>query len=245
MKDFLPISKNGMKKRGWDKCDFVYVIGDAYVDHASFGPAIISRHLEANGYKVGIISQPDWKNDTSIQVFGEPRLGFLVSAGNMDSMVNHYTVAKKRRKKDSYSPGGQMGLRPDYATVVYSNLIRRTYKKNPIIIGGIEASLRRLSHYDYWSDKIKHSILLDSGADLLSYGMGEHSILEIADALNSGMPISDITYIAGTVYRTKKLDSVYEGIGLPTYEQIVADKKQYARALCNSMRIRIHLQPNH
>ena len=230
MKDFLPISKNGMKKRGWDKCDFVYVIGDAYVDHASFGPAIISRHLEANGYKIGIISQPDWKNDASIQVFGEPRLGFLVSGGNMDSMVNHYTVAKKRRKKDSYSPGGQMGLRPDYATVVYSNLIRRTYKKNPIIIGGIEASLRRLSHYDYWSDKIKHSILLDSGADLLSYGMGEHSILEIADALNSGMPISDITYIAGTVYRTKKLDSVYEGIGLPTYDQVVADKKQYAKS---------------
>lgn len=190
---FLPICKEDMKKRGWEQCDFVYISGDAYVDHSSFGHAIISRILEAYGYKVGIIAQPDWKDDASISVLGEPRLGFLVSAGNMDSMVNHYTVSKKRRHTDAYSPGGAAGKRPDYATIVYCNLIRRTYKHTPIIIGGIEASLRRLSHYDYWSDKMKHSILVDSGADIISYGMGEHSIVEIADALNSGIDIKDIT----------------------------------------------------
>ena len=197
--DFLPISRKEMKRRGWQQCDFVFVIGDAYVDHSSFGPAIISRHLEAHGYKVGIISQPDWKEDTSICRLGEPRLAFLVCGGNMDSMVNHYTVAKKHRSKDAYTPGGVMGKRPDYATVVYSNLIRRTYKKTPIIIGGIEASLRRMAHYDYWSDKVKRSILLDSGADLISYGMGERSMLEIAEALDRGMDVKDITYITGTV----------------------------------------------
>ena len=167
-KDFLPISKEDMKKRGWAEVDFVYVIGDAYVDHHSFGPAIISRVLESHGYKVGIISQPDWKNDDSITVFGKPRLGFLICGGNMDTMVNHYTVAKKHRKQDAYTPGGVMGKRPDRATIVYGNLIRRTYKDSPIIIGGIEASLRRLGHYDYWSDSVKRSILLESGADLLS-----------------------------------------------------------------------------
>ena len=168
-----------MDKRGWESCDFVYVCGDAYVDHPSFGHAIISRMLEAHGYKVGIIAQPDWKNQESIQILGEPRLGWLVSAGNMDSMVNHYSVSKKRRAKDSYTPGGEMGKRPDYATIVYSNLIR-TWSKKPIILGGIEASLRRLAHYDYWSGKMKRSILLDSQADLISYGMGERSIVEIA-----------------------------------------------------------------
>ena len=170
-----------MRKRGWSEADFVYVIGDAYVDHPSFGPAIISRLLERYGYKVCIIAQPDWKNDKSIDVFGKPRLGFLVCGGNMDSMVNHYSVSKKRRQKDAYSPGGEMGLRPDYATTVYCNLIRRTYKDVPIIIGGIEASLRRMAHYDYWSDKLKHSILVDSSADILSYGMGEHSMVAGAD----------------------------------------------------------------
>lgn len=228
---FLPVSKEDMRQRGWEQCDFVYVIGDAYVDHSSFGPAIISRHLEANGYRVGIISQPDWKNDNSITVLGEPRLAFLVCGGNMDSMVNHYTVAKKRRGKDAYTPGGVMGKRPDYATVVYSNLIRRTYKETPIIIGGIEASLRRLAHYDYWSDKIKHSILLDSGADLISYGMGERSILEIADALDSGMAVRDITYIPGTVYRTRQDEiNAYQPIFLPLYEEIMADKRKYAES---------------
>ena len=180
---YLPISKQDMQERGIKQLDFVYVCGDAYVDHPSFGHAIIARLLEAHGYTVGIIAQPDWKDDASISVLGVPRLGFLVSAGNMDSMVNHYSVSKKRRATDSYTPGGVMGKRPDYATVVYCNLIRHTYKKTPIIIGGIEASLRRLAHYDYWSNKVKRSILLDSGADLISYGMGEHSIIEIADAL--------------------------------------------------------------
>ncbi len=229
--DFLPISKKDMKKRGWKQCDFVFVIGDAYVDHSSFGPAIISRHLEAHGYKVGIISQPDWKDDASVSGLGEPRLAFLVCGGNMDSMVNHYTVAKKRRKRDAYTPGGEMGKRPDYATVVYANLIRRTYKKTPIIVGGIEASLRRLAHYDYWSDKVKRSLLLDSGADLLSYGMGERSMLEIAEALDSGLDVRDITYIPGTVYRTKEGElSAYDPIRLPSFEEITADKRRYAES---------------
>ena len=200
--NYHDITKEDMLARGWDEVDFTYIIGDAYVDHSSFGPAIISRVLEANGYKVGIISQPDWKNDESINVFGKPRLGFLVSGGNMDSMVNHYSVSKKRRQTDAFTPGGVIGKRPDYATVVYCNLIRHTYKNVPIIIGGIEASLRRLAHYDYWSDSLKRSILLDSQADIISYGMGEKSIVEIADALNSGLAASDITFIDGTVYKT-------------------------------------------
>ena len=235
---FLPICKEDMKKRGWEQCDFVYISGDAYVDHSSFGHAIISRILEAYGYKVGIIAQPNWKDDASISVLGEPRLGFLVSAGNMDSMVNHYTVSKKRRHTDAYSPGGAAGKRPDYATIVYCNLIRRTYKHTPIIIGGIEASLRRLSHYDYWSDKMKHSILVDSGADIISYGMGEHSIVEIADALNSGIDIKDITFIRGTVYRTNDLSNLTDYIELPDYQSIKEDKKKYAESFytqyCNT-----------
>ena len=228
--DYLPISKKDMKKRGWTQCDFIYITGDAYVDHPSFGAAIISRILEANGYKVGIISQPDWKVQESIGLLGEPRLGFLVSSGNMDSMVNHYTVSKKKRKNDAYTPGGIIGKRPDYATVVYCNLIRQTYKTTPIIIGGIEASLRRLGHYDYWSNKVKHSILLDSGADIISYGMGEHSIIEIADALNSGINISDITFIKGTVYKAKSLDNLYDYIELPDFDSIVEDKEIFAKS---------------
>lgn len=230
IKDFLPISQTDMQKRGWDQVDFVYVIGDAYVDHPSFGHAIISRVLEAHGYRVGIISQPDWKDKKSICVFGRPRLGFLISAGNMDSMVNHYTVSKKRRHNDAYTPGGVFGKRPDYATVVYGNLIRQTYKDVPVIIGGIEASLRRLGHYDYWSDRMKRSILLDSNADLLLYGMGEHSIVEVADALSSGIDIKDITFIRGTVYKAKNTDTVSDGIELPDYQTIVSDKKAYAQS---------------
>ena len=229
-KDFLPISVKDMKDRGWEQCDFVYVIGDAYVDHSSFGPAIISRLLESFGYKVGIISQPDWKIKESIAILGKPRLGFIVSAGNMDSMVNHYTVNKKHRHTDAYTPGGVMGKRPDYATIVYCNLIKQTYKDVPIIIGGIEASLRRLAHYDYWSDKVKHSILIDSGADIISYGMGEHSIVEIADALNSGIDITDITFIKGTVYKAKSLDNLYDYIELPDYDDICENKKTYAES---------------
>ena len=236
--DFLPICRVDMEKRGWTQCDFVYVTGDAYVDHPSFGTAIISRVLESRGYKVGIISQPDWKDDGSIAILGEPRLGFLVSGGNMDSMVNHYTVSKKRRKNDAYTPGGVMGKRPDYAVTVYCNLIRRTYPKIPVIIGGIEASLRRLAHYDYWAGKLKHSILIDSQADLISYGMGERSIVEIADALDSGLNIRDITFIDGTVYKTSSLDSVYDAIVLPSYDEMTADKKIYAESFytqyCNT-----------
>ncbi len=228
--DFLPISRADMEKRGWKQCDFVYITGDAYVDHPSFGTAIISRLLEARRYKVGIISQPDWKDEKSIGILGEPRLGFLVSSGNMDSMVNHYSVSKKRRNSDAYTPGGVMGRRPDYAAVVYCNLIRRTFKRTPVIIGGIEGSLRRLAHYDYWSDRLKHSILVDSQADLVSYGMGEHSIVEIADALDSGLNIKDITFINGTVYKTASLENVYDGELLPSFDQMKADKKAYAKS---------------
>ena len=228
--DYLPMNRNDMSIRGWKQCDFVYVSGDAYVDHPSFGTAIISRLLEAHGYKVGIIAQPDWKDKKSIEVLGRPRLGFLVSAGNMDSMVNHYSVSKKRRKEDSYTPGGVMGKRPDYAVVVYCNLIRSVYKDVPVIIGGIEASLRRLAHYDYWSDKLKRSVLLDSQADLISYGMGERSIVEIADALDSGLDVKDITFIDGTVYKTKSLESVYDYKMLSDYEELLKDKKEYAKS---------------
>ncbi len=230
MQKFLPISKKDMDERGIDQLDFVYVCGDAYVDHPSFGAAIICRLLELHGYSVGIIAQPDWKDDNSINVLGEPRLGFFVSAGNMDSMVNHYSVSKHRRDFDNYSPGGKIGLRPDYATVVYCNLIRHTYKKKPIIIGGIEASLRRLAHYDYWSNKIRRSILLDSGADLISYGMGEKSVIEIADCLASGMDVKDITYIDGTVFKTRDKSFIEDGIILPSYEEIKADKATYAKS---------------
>ena len=211
MQDFLPVTREDMKSRGWDELDFVYVTGDAYVDHPSFGSAIIGRLLESRGYRVGMIPQPDWRKKESIQVFGEPRLGFLVTAGNMDSMVNHYTVSKKHRSTDAYSPGGKMGLRPDRASVVYSNLIRQTYKHTPIILGGIEASLRRMAHYDYWENKVKHSILIDSGADLISYGMGEHSILEIAEALQSGIPVQEITYVAGTVLKARYQQGLRSG----------------------------------
>ena len=230
MREFLPVCQADMKKRGWDQLDFVYIIGDAYVDHPSFGPAIISRLLESRGYRVGIISQPDWKDEGSIQILGKPRLAFLVSSGNMDSMVNHYSVSKRRRETDSYTPGGVMGKRPDYAVVVYCNLIRRIYKQVPIVIGGIEASLRRLAHYDYWSNQVKRSVLMDSQADLLSYGMGEHSILEIAEALAAGIPVSEITYVAGTAFRTKTLDRVYDAELLPDYETVKADKQAYAES---------------
>ena len=228
MMQFLPVTMKEMQNRGISQPDFVYVCGDAYVDHPSFGMAIITRLLEHYGYSVGIIAQPDWKKKESVCVFGEPRLGFLVSAGNMDSMVNHYTVSKKHRREDSYSPGGKMGLRPDRAVIVYGNLIRQTYKHTPIIIGGIEASLRRLAHYDYWSDSLKRSVLLDSGADLISYGMGERSILEIAEALNRGEDISTLHHIAGTVYHTKEAPA--GGIILPSYEEMCADKKKYAES---------------
>ncbi len=235
---FLPVSMEDMRERGIRQLDFVYVSGDAYVDHPSFGTAIIARVLESRGYTVGILAQPDWKDDASIAALGKPRLAFLVSAGNMDSMVNHYSVSKKRRAADSYTPGGVMGKRPDYAAVVYGNLIRRTFRKTPIIIGGIEASLRRMAHYDYWSNRIKRSILLDSGADLISYGMGERSIAEIADALNAGIDIKDITYIDGTVFKTKDRSLAGTALMLPDYDEIRTDKRLFAESFytqyCNT-----------
>lgn len=227
---FLPITAEEVRELGVSQLDFIYVTGDAYVDHPSFGHAIITRLLQSHGYTVGIISQPDWKNDDSITVLGAPRLGFLVSSGNMDSMVNHYYVSKKHRETDAYTPGGKPYMRPDHATVVYSNLIRKKYKHTPIIIGGIEASLRRMAHYDYWSDSFKRSILLDSQADIISYGIGEKSIVEIADALNSGIAVTDISFIAGTVYKTKDISGLYDYELLPSYDDMVSDKILYAKS---------------
>ncbi|MDY5113193.1 MAG: YgiQ family radical SAM protein, partial [Bilifractor sp.] len=222
------------KKQNITQLDFVYVCGDAYVDHPSFGSAIIGRVLVSRGYSVGMICQPDWRDPASIAVLGEPRLGFLVSAGNMDSMVLHYTVAKKRRHEDLYSPGGKGDCRPDRAVIVYCNLIRRTFRHTPVIIGGIEASLRRLGHYDYWSDKVRRSILLESGADLLSYGMGERSIVAIADALASGIPARDITYIDGTVYKTRDEESIYDAVRLPDFSEISEDSERGRRKYAES-----------
>ena len=235
---FLPISKQDMEARGIEQLDFVYVIGDAYVDHPSFGHAIISRVLEAHGFHVGIISQPDWKDESSVTILGRPRLAFLVSGGNMDSMVNHYFVSGKHRPTDAYTPGGEPYKRPDHATVVYGNLIRRVYKDVPVIIGGIEASLRRMAHYDYWSNSFKRSILLDSQADLISYGMGEKSIVAIAEALESGIAVKDITFIPSTVYRTKDVGGIYESVELPSYEEMKAHPEKYAESFqiqyCNT-----------
>ncbi len=228
--DFLPVNTDDMNKRGWDTLDFVFITGDAYVDHPSFGPAIISRVLESHGYKVGIIPQPDWKDRSSITVLGTPRLGFLISGGNMDTMVSHYTVAKKRRTFDYYSPGGVIGKRPDRASIVYSNLVRSVYKDIPVILGGIEASLRRLGHYDYWSDSVRRSILLDCAADIVIFGMGERQIVEIADALNSGINVKDITFINGTVYKTKDPSIVYDYIQLPSFDEIKSNKEKFAKS---------------
>jgi len=237
-KGFLPVSKQDMKRSGIDRLDFVYVIGDAYVDHPSFGAAIISRVLVSHGYTVGIIAQPDWKDPSSIDALGEPRLAFLVSGGNMDSMVNHYTVAKKRRSTDSYSPGGKMGLRPDRAVMVYSNLIRSRYKKIPIIAGGIEASLRRMAHYDYWSDSLRRSLLMECGADIISYGMGEKSIVALAEALDAKIPVHDITFVPGTCFVTRDEEIAEDGICLPSYEELSASKEAFARSFytqhCNT-----------
>ncbi len=226
----LPMSRAELDARGIAQPDFVYVIGDAYIDHPSFGPAIISRVLERFGYSVAIISQPDWHSAEDFMRFGRPKLGFLVCAGNMDSMVNHYTAAKKRRSEDAYTPGGAAGRRPDRATIVYANRIREAYRGVPVIIGGIEASLRRFAHYDYWDDRIRRSILADSGADLLIYGMGERPIVELADALASGLSIKDITYIAGTCHMAGELSRVYDYELIPGFDEVSSDKDEYARA---------------
>lgn len=228
---FLPITLKEMEEYGWDVPDFVYVIGDAYIDHPSFGPAIISRVLENFGYKVCIISQPDINNNADFKIFPTPRLGFLVSSGNIDSMVNHYSVSKRRRSKDYYTPNGEMGKRPDRALIRYCNKLRELYPKSPIIIGGIEASLRRLNHYDYWDNKVRRSILLDSKADLLLYGMGEKVIVELADALDSGLDIKDVIYLRNSVWKTKDKDLLpSNSIFLPTYDEVLADKKTYVKS---------------
>lgn len=230
MKEFLPISKQDMEARGWDQLDFLFITGDAYVDHPSFGPAIICRVLEKAGFKVGIISQPDWRSTTDFKKLGRPRLGVLISSGNLDSMLNKFTAAKKYRSKDNYSPGGKAGLRPDRATIVYSNRVRELWKKTPIIIGGIEASLRRFAHYDYWSDSVRRSILIDSRADMLVYGMGEKQIKEIALQLNSGIDISLITAVNGTCYLTDSLDILWDYTKIHSFEEVRDNKKKFAEA---------------
>ncbi len=228
---FLPISKEDLIERNIEQLDFILVSGDAYVDHPSFGIAIISRLLESHGYSVGIVAQPNMRNDLDFLELGTPRLGFLVSSGNIDSMVNHYTVSKRKRSKDMYSPGGRMGLRPDYATVKYSQRLRKLFANTPIIIGGIEASLRRMAHYDYWKDTVSKSILIDSKADILVYGMSELSIVEVADYLHSGLDVRDIVFIKGTVFKTKNPDYIpSDGIKLPTYDEILENKETYAQS---------------
>ena len=221
MNGFLPVTKQDMIDRGWKQADFVYVSGDAYVDHPSFGASIITRVLENAGYKIAFLAQPDWRKNDDFMRFGRPRLGFLVSSGNIDSMVAHYTAAKKKRSSDSYSPGGKIGLRPDRALIVYCNKIREIYGDIPIIIGGLEASLRRFAHYDYWDNKVRRSILFDSRADILIYGMGEHQIVEVADLLNNGTDVSEITDVDGIAYISReKPDDAKE---IPDFETVKED----------------------
>lgn len=227
---FLPTTRAEMLEQGYDQVDFVYVNGDAYVDHPSFGCAIITRVLQAFGYSCAVLAQPDWHNDEEFLQFGEPRLGFLVSSGNIDSMVNHYTVSKRRRDKDYYTDDGVMGKRPDRAVIVYTQILKRLFPHKPVMIGGVEASLRRLAHYDYWDDALRRSILIDSQADLLMYGMGENTIVEVADALASGLEAKDLCYIRGTCWKTKSIEYVSDYVMLPSYQQMQADKYQYAKS---------------
>lgn len=230
MNGFLPISRRDMKERGWEQLDFVFISGDAYVDHPSFGPAIICRLLEKHGYKVGIIPQPDWHSTKDFDRLGKPRLGFLVSAGNMDSLLNKFTAAKKVRHQDAYSPGGRAGYRPERATIVYCNRLRELYPDVPIIIGGIEASLRRLAHYDYWTNALRRSILVDSQADLLIYGMGERAILEIAADLQQGVAVENIQDVKGTCYRVPSKDYAWDYLELPSFAEVCRDKLKFAEA---------------
>jgi len=230
MIEFLPISKEDMKRRGWDELDFVMVTGDAYVDHPSFGAAVISRLLEKHGYRVGVIAQPAWTGAAAFRALGRPRLGFLVTAGNLDSMVNNYTAAKKRRSDDVYSPGRRGGLRPDRAAVSYAIRVREAYGRVPIILGGLEASLRRLAHFDYWQEKVRRSLLVDSGADLIVYGMGERAILAIAAALAAGRPVTGITEVPGTVYRATEAPAGGDAVRLPPFEAVASDKRAFAES---------------
>ena len=230
MNQFLPINKKEMTERGWDEVDFVYITGDAYVDHPSFGASIITRVLEAKGFKVAVLSQPDWKSTADFVQFGKPRLAFLITAGNIDSMVAHYTVAKKKRSKDAYTPGGVMGKRPDRAVTVYTKTVKKLYPDTPVIIGGLEASLRRFAHYDYWSDSVRPSILIESGADLLIHGMGENQIIEVAERLNSGESIATMHDIKGTTYAVDVRETPFIGTECPSFENVCSSKKEYAKA---------------
>jgi uncharacterized radical SAM protein YgiQ len=230
MNPFFPINRKDLEHRGWDRPDFVLITGDAYVDHPSFGVAVIGRVLEDEGFRVGVIAQPDWRSPESLKVLGRPRLGFLVTSGNLDSMVNHFTAAKKKRRKDVYTPGGAAGKRPDRAVTVYANLVRQAYKKMPVIIGGLEASLRRMAHYDYWKDSLRRSVLLDSKADLLVYGMGEASIRKIAAALDSGIPVSEIRDVSGTVYVCPSAEIPEKAIILPDHEKLKTDRRAFAES---------------
>lgn len=230
MNEFLPINKQDMLDRGWDEVDFVYVTGDSYVDHPSFGASIITRVLENKGYKVAVLSQPDWKGTADFTQFGKPRLGFFVTSGNIDSMVAHYTAAKRIRHDDAYTAGGKAGKRPDRAVIVYSKLIKELYPDSPVIIGGLEASLRRFAHYDYWDDKIRPSILIDSKADLLSFGMGEKQTIEIAQRLDNGENIKDMRDIPGTCYACPTVETTYEGVECPSFENVCSSKKEYAKS---------------
>lgn len=231
---FLPVTKKEISERGWQQADFVLVTGDAYVDHPSFGTAIISRVLERYGYKVAILSQPSWKDAEDFRRLGRPRLGYLINGGNVDSMVNHFSVGKRRRHGDKYSPGGKAGKRPDRAVIVYSNRAKEAYKGIPVIIGGLEASLRRFGHYDYWEDKVRRSILLDSKADILIYGMGEKAVVEIADALDAGIEARDIGWIKGTCIRAGDISQEEveskESILLPSFSEITSSKEKYAES---------------
>lgn len=231
MNDFLPVNIEDCKKRGWDEVDFVYVTGDSYVDHPSFGAAIITRVLEAKGFKVAILSQPNWKNKKDFTRYGKPRLGFLVTSGNIDSMVAHYTAAKKLRHDDAYTAGGVAGKRPDRAVIVYSNIIRELYPDSPIIIGGLEASLRRFAHYDYWDDAIRPSILIDSKADILIYGMGENQIIQIAQRLKNGEDVTSLRDIKGICYAVDVRETPYVGVEVPSLENCINSKKEYAKSV--------------
>ena len=230
MNAFLPMTKQDMAERGWDTLDFIFVSGDAYVDHPSFGPAILCRLLEKHGYRVGMIAQPDWRGREDFCQLGRPRLAFLVSSGNMDSLLNKFTAAKKRRREDAYSPGGRTDCRPERAVVVYANRLREIWPDVPVVIGGVEASLRRMAHYDYWTDRVRRSVLMDSGADLLVYGMGERQILEIAAELHRGTKIDAIQDVRGTCYRVPDFDYVYDYLRLPSFDEVRADKKAFAEA---------------
>ena len=230
MSGFLPINKREMLERGWQDVDFVCVTGDSYVDHPSFGAAIITRVLENEGYRVAVLSQPDWKSTADFVQFGKPRLGFMVTSGNIDSMVAHYTAAKRLRHDDAYTAGGVAGKRPDRAVIVYSNIIKKIYPDSPVIIGGLEASLRRFAHYDYWDDAVRPSILLDSRADLLTFGMGEKQTVEIAKRLDKGESISDMRDIFGTCYLCPATETPYEGVECPSYENVVSNKREYAKS---------------